>query len=88
MDRDWSTEVNACSCLLGAVNRVLNDDRLSRRVNPFLLSHKPIHFTVNRRDGLVLSNELLSFRISWLGAEQSQRDWADIRPQRFPGLMA
>jgi len=43
---------------------------------------------IERRQGFLLGDKRLGLGITWLGAEQSQRGQADIRLQRFPGLIA
>ena len=43
---------------------------------------------VDRRQGFGFVDKLLSFSVTWLGGEQGQRGQADVRLQRFPGLIA
>ena len=59
------------------------------RIGSFRLrSVKGVHLLVDGRQGCGLGNELLGLGAAGLGGEQGQRDWADIRLQRFPGLIA
>ena len=43
---------------------------------------------VKGRQGLGFSDDLLGLGVPGPGGEQGQRNWADVRPQPFPGLMA
>jgi hypothetical protein len=43
---------------------------------------------IERRQGFGFVDKRLSLSVAGLGGEQSQRRQADIRLQRFPGLMA
>ena len=43
---------------------------------------------IEGRKGLGLIDERLGLGVAGLGGEQGQRGWADVRLQRFPGLMA
>ena len=43
---------------------------------------------VKGRQGLGFSDDLLGLGVPGPGAEHRDRNWADVRPQPFPGLMA
>jgi hypothetical protein len=47
-----------------------------------------VHLLIDGRERFLLGNELLGFGVAGPSAEQGQRDWADVRLQCFPGLMA
>ena len=49
---------------------------------------KGVHLLVDGRQGFRLIDERLGLGVAGLGGEQSQRGQADVRLQRFPGLMA
>jgi hypothetical protein len=53
-----------------------------------LRSVKGVFGGIERRKGLSLVDKLLGLGVSGLGSEQSQRGQANVRLQRFPGLMA
>ena len=85
LDLHGPTQQPALAGLLCVVNRVL-DDHWIRSL--WLRSMKGVHLLVDGRQGFGLGNNLLGFRVTGPGAEQSQRGRADIRPQPFPGLIA
>ena len=47
-----------------------------------------VHLLVDRRQGFGFVDELLNVSVTWPGGEQGQRGQADVRLQRFPGLIA
>ena len=53
-----------------------------------LRSVKGVHLLIDGRQGFRLIDERLSLGVAGLGGEQGQRDWANVRLQRFPGLSA
>ena len=53
-----------------------------------LRSVESVHLLVDGRQGLSLIDERLGLGVVGLGGEQGQRRQADVRLQRFPGLMA
>ena len=53
-----------------------------------LRSVKGVHLLIDGRKGLGLIDECLGLGVAGFGGEQSQRRQADVRLQRFPGLMA
>jgi hypothetical protein len=53
-----------------------------------LRSVPSVHLLIDGRQSLRLIDERLNLGVAGLGGEQGQRDWADVRLQRFPGLMA
>ena len=59
------------------------------RIGSFRLRRVPIvHLLIDGRNGFCLIDKLLGLGVAGLGGEQGQRDWADVRLQCFPGLMA
>ena len=68
-----------------AVARLLDDDWIG---SCRLRCVPGVHLLVDRRQGLGFVDKLLSFSVTWLGGEQGQRGQADVRLQRFPGLIA
>jgi len=71
--------------LKGIVNRVLDDHRPGWLWLRFVPG---VHLFVDGRNGLGFSNYLFGLGVAGFGGEQSQRRQADVRLQRFPGLMA
>jgi hypothetical protein len=64
---------------------VLDDDR----IGSFRLRCVPgVHLLVDGRNGFLLGDKRLGLGVAGLGGKQSQRRQADVRLQRFPGLMA
>jgi hypothetical protein len=58
-------------------------------IGSFRLRSVPsVHLLIDGRERFLLGNELLGFGVAGPSAEQGQRDWADVRLQRFPGLIA
>ena len=58
-------------------------------IGSFRLRSVPSVFgRIDGRQGFLLGDKRLSLGVARLGCEQSQRGQADIRLQRFPGLMA
>jgi hypothetical protein len=58
-------------------------------IGSFRLRSVPcVHLLVDGRERFLLGNELLGFGVAGPSAEQGQRDWADVRLQCFPGLIA
>ena len=47
-----------------------------------------VHLFVDGRQGLGFSDYPLGLGVPGPGGEQGQRNWADVRPQPFPGLIA
>ena len=47
-----------------------------------------VNLLIDRRQSFGFVNERLGLGIAGFGGEQSQRRQADVRLQRFPGLMA
>ena len=59
------------------------------RIGSFRLRCVPGVFgRIERRQGFLLGDKRLSLGVAGLGGKQSQRRQADIRLQRFPGLIA
>jgi hypothetical protein len=59
------------------------------RIGSFRLRSVPcVHLLIDGRERFLLGNELLGFGVAGPSAEQGQRDWADVRLQCFPGLIA
>jgi hypothetical protein len=71
--------------LKGIVNRVLDDHRPGWLWLRFVPS---VHLFVDGRQGLGFSDYPLGLGVPGPGGEQGQRNWADVRLQPFPGLMA
>ena len=67
------------------IDRVLDDHWIG---SCRLRSVKGVYLLIDGRQGFLLIDELLGLSVPWPGGEQSQRRQADIRLQRFPGLMA
>ena len=53
-----------------------------------LRSVESVHLLIDGRNGFGFVDERFGLGVAGLGGEQGQRDWADIRLQRFPGLIA
>ena len=62
------------------------DDHRPRRF--WLRSVKGVHLLVDGRERLGFVNKPLYLGVAGLGGKQSQRRQADVRLQRFPGLIA
>jgi hypothetical protein len=59
------------------------------RIGSFRLRSVPcVHLLIDGRERFLLGNELLGLGVAGPSAEQGQRDWADVRLQCFPGLIA
>ena len=71
--------------LQNRIDRVLDDHWIG---NFRLRSVPGVYLLVDGRQGFGLIDELLGLGVAGFGGEQSQRRQADVRLQRFPGLMA
>jgi len=47
-----------------------------------------VYLLIDGRQGPGFVDKLLDVSVTWLGGEQGQRGQADVRLQRFPGLIA
>jgi hypothetical protein len=85
LDTHAATQQSGVASLQNRIDRVLDD----HWIGSFRLCSVPgVHLLVDGRNGFLLGDKRLSLGVAGLGGEQSQRRQADIRLQRFPGLMA
>ena len=85
LDTHAATQQSGVAGLQNRIDRVLDDDW----IESFRLRFVPGVFgRIERRQGFLLGDKRLGLGVSWLGGKQSQRRQADVRLQRFPGLMA
>jgi hypothetical protein len=59
------------------------------RIRSFRLCRVPsVYLLIDGRQGFLLGDKRLGLGVAGLGGKQSQRRQADVRLQRFPGLIA
>ena len=88
MDTHAAPQQSGVAGLHGGVDGVLDHYGGRRRVHGFLSNMERLDLGINGRQGLGFVDEPLGLGVPWLGGEQRQRGQADVRLQRFPGLMA
>ena len=85
MDTHTAPQQSGVAGLQNRIDRVLDD----HRIRSFRLRFVPGVFgRIERRQGFPLGDKRLSLGVAGLGGKQSQRRQADVRLQRFPGLIA
>jgi hypothetical protein len=85
VDTHAAPQQSGVAGLQNRIDRVLDNDW----IGSFRLCRVPcVHLLVDGRQGFGFVDKRLGLGVAGLGGEQRQRRQADIRLQRFPGLMA